>query len=203
MATPNPQAPARASLAMCNFFCRHRPQLGALTRLLAATSPSPSIPFVTSSATTDAVQERLASGVAQGRSRPRVDGRAGKPDVARYRACCTGDLRRATARGGGSGSSGIPSCSNPWRCAGPRRRPQRRAVTQGPTGQHGVQGRPGDASSRSQPHQRLAHPYRGASTNVCRHDKARRGEHDDGRSMLEPTHLLTLAEDNPALNGWR
>jgi ABC-type phosphate/phosphonate transport system substrate-binding protein len=33
------------------FFCRHRPQLGALTRVLAATPPSPSIPFVTSVAT--------------------------------------------------------------------------------------------------------------------------------------------------------
>jgi len=33
------------------FFCRHRPALGALTRVLAATPPSPSIPFVTSPAT--------------------------------------------------------------------------------------------------------------------------------------------------------
>ena len=41
------------------FFCRHRPQLGALTRVLAATPPSPAIPFVTSSATTDALKERL------------------------------------------------------------------------------------------------------------------------------------------------
>lgn len=30
------------------FFCRHRPQLGDLTRVLAVTRPSPSIPFVTS-----------------------------------------------------------------------------------------------------------------------------------------------------------
>jgi len=33
------------------FFCRHRSQLGAHTRVLAATPPSPSIPFVTSVAT--------------------------------------------------------------------------------------------------------------------------------------------------------
>jgi ABC-type phosphate/phosphonate transport system substrate-binding protein len=30
------------------FFCRHRPTLGGLTRVLATTPPSPSIPFVTS-----------------------------------------------------------------------------------------------------------------------------------------------------------
>jgi ABC-type phosphate/phosphonate transport system substrate-binding protein len=30
------------------FFCRHRPILGGLTRVLATTLPSPSIPFVTS-----------------------------------------------------------------------------------------------------------------------------------------------------------
>src|SRR5215831_6955327 len=59
-----------------------------------------------------------------------------------------------------------------------------------------------DASSRAQPHQRLPHPDRGTSTDVCRHDKTLRGEHDDGRSMLEPTHFLTLAEHNSALNGW-
>jgi ABC-type phosphate/phosphonate transport system substrate-binding protein len=33
------------------FFCRHRPRLGSLTRILTATPPSPSIPFVTSVAT--------------------------------------------------------------------------------------------------------------------------------------------------------
>jgi ABC-type phosphate/phosphonate transport system substrate-binding protein len=33
------------------FFRRHRPELGSLTRILAATPPSPSIPFVTSSRT--------------------------------------------------------------------------------------------------------------------------------------------------------
>ncbi len=33
------------------FFCRHRPQLGQQTRILVATPPSPSIPFVTSLAT--------------------------------------------------------------------------------------------------------------------------------------------------------
>jgi ABC-type phosphate/phosphonate transport system substrate-binding protein len=41
------------------FFRRHRPQLGALTRVLAATRPSPSIPFVTSAATPDDLRERL------------------------------------------------------------------------------------------------------------------------------------------------
>jgi ABC-type phosphate/phosphonate transport system substrate-binding protein len=33
------------------FFRRHRPELGNLTRIVAATSPTPSIPFVTSSRT--------------------------------------------------------------------------------------------------------------------------------------------------------
>jgi ABC-type phosphate/phosphonate transport system substrate-binding protein len=37
------------------FFCRHRPQLAALTRVLAATPPSPSIPFVTSSSTPETI----------------------------------------------------------------------------------------------------------------------------------------------------
>jgi ABC-type phosphate/phosphonate transport system substrate-binding protein len=41
------------------FFCRHRPQLGDMTRVLAATPPSPSIPFVTSSATPADLRERL------------------------------------------------------------------------------------------------------------------------------------------------
>jgi ABC-type phosphate/phosphonate transport system substrate-binding protein len=41
------------------FFCRHRPHLGDMTRVLAATPPSPSIPFVTSSATPDGLRERL------------------------------------------------------------------------------------------------------------------------------------------------
>jgi ABC-type phosphate/phosphonate transport system substrate-binding protein len=41
------------------FFCRHRPQLGALTRMLCATRPSPSIPFVTSLATPDDLRARL------------------------------------------------------------------------------------------------------------------------------------------------
>jgi ABC-type phosphate/phosphonate transport system substrate-binding protein len=41
------------------FFCRHRPRLGDMTRLLAATPPSPSIPFVTSSASPDGLRERL------------------------------------------------------------------------------------------------------------------------------------------------
>jgi ABC-type phosphate/phosphonate transport system substrate-binding protein len=37
------------------FFCRHRPQLAALTRALAVTPPSPSIPFVTSSRTPERI----------------------------------------------------------------------------------------------------------------------------------------------------
>jgi ABC-type phosphate/phosphonate transport system substrate-binding protein len=41
------------------FFCRHRPQLGELTRVLAATPPSPSIPFVTSRETPLPLQEAL------------------------------------------------------------------------------------------------------------------------------------------------
>jgi ABC-type phosphate/phosphonate transport system substrate-binding protein len=41
------------------FFRRHRPQLGELTRLLAATPPSPSIPFVTSPATPADLKAKL------------------------------------------------------------------------------------------------------------------------------------------------
>jgi ABC-type phosphate/phosphonate transport system substrate-binding protein len=41
------------------FFCRHRPQLGVLTRVLAITPPSPSIPFVTSLETPLPLQEVL------------------------------------------------------------------------------------------------------------------------------------------------
>jgi ABC-type phosphate/phosphonate transport system substrate-binding protein len=41
------------------FFCRHRPQLGALTRVLAVTPPSPSIPFVTSLETPVPLQDAL------------------------------------------------------------------------------------------------------------------------------------------------
>jgi ABC-type phosphate/phosphonate transport system substrate-binding protein len=41
------------------FFCRHRPQLGQLTRVLAATRSTPSIPFVTSSATPDDLKASL------------------------------------------------------------------------------------------------------------------------------------------------
>ena len=43
------------------FFCRHRPQLGDMTRVLAATPPSPSIPFVTSVETPAALQDGLRS----------------------------------------------------------------------------------------------------------------------------------------------
>ena len=41
------------------FFCRHRPELGNLTRLLAVTPPSPSIPFVTSSSTPEHLKQCL------------------------------------------------------------------------------------------------------------------------------------------------
>lgn len=41
------------------FFRRHRPELGSLTRVLAVTPPSPSIPFVTSSSATEDVKQGL------------------------------------------------------------------------------------------------------------------------------------------------
>jgi ABC-type phosphate/phosphonate transport system substrate-binding protein len=41
------------------FFHRHRAALGALTRVLAATPPSPSIPFVTSIETPAPLQDAL------------------------------------------------------------------------------------------------------------------------------------------------
>jgi ABC-type phosphate/phosphonate transport system substrate-binding protein len=42
------------------FFRRHRPELGSLTRILAATPPSPSIPFVTSSRTPEPTRRVLS-----------------------------------------------------------------------------------------------------------------------------------------------
>ena len=39
------------------FFCRHRPELGSLTRVLAMTPPSPSIPFVISSSAPEDLKE--------------------------------------------------------------------------------------------------------------------------------------------------
>ena len=41
------------------FFCRHRPAIGELTRVLAVTYPSPSIPFVTSVSAPDELKQRL------------------------------------------------------------------------------------------------------------------------------------------------
>jgi ABC-type phosphate/phosphonate transport system substrate-binding protein len=41
------------------FFCRHRPAIGELTRLLGVTYPSPSIPFVTSIAAPDELKRQL------------------------------------------------------------------------------------------------------------------------------------------------
>jgi ABC-type phosphate/phosphonate transport system substrate-binding protein len=42
------------------FFRRHRPELGSLTRVLAVTPPSPSIPFVTSSRTPEPLRRMLS-----------------------------------------------------------------------------------------------------------------------------------------------
>lgn len=41
------------------FFCRHRPELGRLTRVLTVTPPSPSIPFVTSSGAPEDLKQCL------------------------------------------------------------------------------------------------------------------------------------------------
>ena len=41
------------------FFCRHRPDIAAQTRVLAVTPPSPSIPFVTSRSAPEALQRLL------------------------------------------------------------------------------------------------------------------------------------------------
>ena len=41
------------------FFCRHRPELGRLTRVLAVTPPSPSIPFVTASSAPEDLKQCL------------------------------------------------------------------------------------------------------------------------------------------------
>src|SRR5262245_33492141 len=60
------------------FFCRHRPQLGGMTRVLGSTLASPSIPFVTSSATPDDVRKRLqAALLAVARDPAWMDVRAG------------------------------------------------------------------------------------------------------------------------------
>jgi ABC-type phosphate/phosphonate transport system substrate-binding protein len=60
------------------FFCRHRPQLAALTRVLAATPPSPSIPFVTSVATPADLKAHLQAALLAVARAPRwADVRAG------------------------------------------------------------------------------------------------------------------------------
>ncbi len=60
------------------FFCRHRPQLGDLTRVLAATPPSPSIPFVASSSTPADLRARLQAALfAVARKAEWADVRAG------------------------------------------------------------------------------------------------------------------------------
>ena len=60
------------------FFCRHRPVLGNLTRVVAVTPRSPSIPFVTTSAATDDLTDRLRTALFNiGRSDEWSDVRAG------------------------------------------------------------------------------------------------------------------------------
>ena len=60
------------------FFRRHRPELGNLTRILAATPPSPSIPFVTSSRTPDGIVTLLREALlAVARSETWASARAG------------------------------------------------------------------------------------------------------------------------------
>ena len=60
------------------FFCRHRPELGALTRVLAVTPPSPSIPFVTSTQTPDDQQAALRAALRNVAHHPEwADARAG------------------------------------------------------------------------------------------------------------------------------
>jgi ABC-type phosphate/phosphonate transport system substrate-binding protein len=59
------------------FFRRHRPQLGDLTRVLAVTPPSPSIPFVTSSRTPEHLTQCLREALqAVARSERWADARA-------------------------------------------------------------------------------------------------------------------------------
>jgi ABC-type phosphate/phosphonate transport system substrate-binding protein len=60
------------------FFCRHRPELGSLTRVLAVTPPSPSIPFVTSSSAPEDLKQCLRDALfAVARSEQWMDARAG------------------------------------------------------------------------------------------------------------------------------
>ena len=47
------------------FFCRHRPQFGERLRVLAATPPSPAIPFVTSVATDGQTRQALKAALSQ------------------------------------------------------------------------------------------------------------------------------------------
>jgi ABC transporter, phosphonate, periplasmic substrate-binding protein len=67
-------------------FCRHRPPLGELTRVLGATTPSPSVPFVTSIETPASLQDALRKAL---RNVARSDewGRGEvRPDAAGHRA---------------------------------------------------------------------------------------------------------------------
>src|ERR1700730_2814968 len=49
-----------------------------------------------------------------------------------------------------------------------------------------------------QTHQLLADPDRGALLHALAQREAVGREHDDGRAVLEPTHLVALAEDSVA-----
>jgi len=83
------------------FFRRHRPQLGALTRVLAATPPSPSIPFVTSIETPIPLQDACARRCKMSRGPTSGAGEV-RPDAAGYRADRARQLRRPAAiRAGG------------------------------------------------------------------------------------------------------
>ena len=74
------------------FYCRHRPELAARTRVLAVTPPSPSIPFVTSVATPDATVALVQAALLAVAREPRwAEARAGlmladivTPDAAAY-----------------------------------------------------------------------------------------------------------------------
>jgi ABC-type phosphate/phosphonate transport system substrate-binding protein len=60
------------------FFCRYRPKLGNLTRVLAVTPPSPSIPFVTSSSAPEGLKQCLRDALfAVARSEQWANARAG------------------------------------------------------------------------------------------------------------------------------
>ena len=67
------------------FFCRHRPAIGELTRVLAVTYPSPSIPFVTSIGAPAELKQRLRKALFRVARADEVVTRARRPDAARHR----------------------------------------------------------------------------------------------------------------------